>query len=87
MRQTRGNGRAWLPKDMFLLSTRPQNRTTVEVRIHSSAPSCHDGLTGSILPSSWAGGTVVLKPNDVTNHSLNNATRIEGNQNGLPTSM
>ena len=28
-----GNGRAWLPKDMFLSSTRHQNRTTVEVEI------------------------------------------------------
>ncbi len=43
----RGRRRAppWLPKNSFLsqLWTRLKNRTTVEVRIHMSAPSCHDG--------------------------------------------
>jgi len=41
-------------KNLFLRSTRPKSRTTVEVEIHTSAPSCHDGLawpcTGALYP-------------------------------------
>jgi hypothetical protein len=29
-------------KNLFSLLKRPKNRTTVDVRIHTSAPSCHD---------------------------------------------
>jgi hypothetical protein len=36
------------------LWTRPKNHTSVEVRIHTSAPSCHDGAawpcTGALYP-------------------------------------
>lgn len=41
-------------KNLLPLSTRPKNRTTVEVSIHTSAPSCHDGpawpCTGAFYP-------------------------------------
>src|ERR1700742_1219742 len=44
--------------NLLPLSTRPENRTNVELRIHLSAPSCHDGpawpCTGALCPCTAA---------------------------------
>ena len=42
---------AWLQINFLPLSTRSKNRTTVEVSIHMSEPSCHDG---SVWPCNGA---------------------------------
>jgi hypothetical protein len=54
----RSDGNKWVGNRAHLVTkkfwTRPKNRTNVEVSIHTSAPSCHDGpawpCTGALYP-------------------------------------